>query len=207
MQTSLETRRARVRPQHGALLRAFSFLLIAVLFDWAAGQYVTHAGGVSVPDVVLDRVPAVNVSFVFKYGFILCIAAYLAYPLLARFRAVDLAINQLALLLLVRGLFIIPTRLEPPAGAINVTFPFPFSEWYFKNDLFFSGHVAVPFLGALVFGGRARYFFFGASVVMAISVLLMHIHYTVDVLGAYCITFTSYKAGKWLFRRLRRAEA
>lgn len=178
-----------------------------MLFDWAAGQYVTYAGGASVPDVLLERVPAVNVTFLFKYGFLLCIAAYLAYPLLTRFRALDVAINQLALLLLVRGLFIIPTRLEPPAGAIDVTFPFPLDHWYFKNDLFFSGHVAVPFLGALVFGGRARYFFFGASVVMAISVLLMHIHYTIDVLGAYFITFASYQAGKWLFRRLRRMEA
>jgi hypothetical protein len=39
----------------------------------------------------------------------------------------------------------------------------------------------------------------GASIVLAITVLLMHVHYSIDVASAYFITYGVYKVGDQLF--------
>jgi len=45
----------------------------------------------------------------------------------------------------------------------------------FSNDLFFSGHTAVPFLGYLLFKEeKIRYVFLALSIMMGGVVLLMH---------------------------------
>ncbi len=73
----------------------------------------------------------------------------------------------------------------------------------FKNDLFFSGHTAVPFLGFLLFKNRkVKYTFLGASIIMAITVLLMHVHYSIDVFSAFFITYGTFKIGEWLFKKM-----
>jgi hypothetical protein len=95
------------------------------------------------------------------------------------------------------------THLGAPPEAILTDFPRVFNLLIFRNDLFFSAHTAVPFLGYLLFRKeRIGKFFLGATIVLASTVLLMHVHYSIDVFAALFITFSTYRFGEWLFRRI-----
>jgi membrane-associated phospholipid phosphatase len=48
---------------------------------------------------------------------------------------------------------------------------------------------------------KLRFLFLGLSVLFAIVVLLGHLHYSIDVLSAYFITFTIFYICKFLFKK------
>jgi hypothetical protein len=91
------------------------------------------------------------------------------------------------------------THLQSPADAIPISFPWIFKGLSFKNDMFFSGHTAIPFLGFLLFkNSKIRFLFLAGSVFLGTAALLMHEHYSIDVFSAFFITYCSYKIG-WFF--------
>jgi hypothetical protein len=65
---------------------------------------------------------------------------------------------------------------------------------YLTKDLFFSGHVATTFLLWLYLRGRPRLapIALAASLAVTASVLLSHLHYAIDVVGAWAITFALF---------------
>jgi len=65
---------------------------------------------------------------------------------------------------------------------------------YLTQDLFFSGHVATTFLLLLYLRDRPvlRWVALAASLAVTASVLLAHIHYSIDVVGAWAVTFAIY---------------
>ena len=70
----------------------------------------------------------------------------------------------------------------------------------FNNENFFSGHTGVPFLLFLLFRVKwVRAVFLVESVAMGACVLLTRNHYTIDVLGAYFMTYAIYRLGLFLF--------
>jgi len=85
---------------------------------------------------------------------------------------------------------------------VQISAPSFFYFLTYANDLFFSGHVGLPFLGFLIFKDKKiRYFMLSASIILAVTVLLMHVHYSIDVAAAYFITYSIYALGKRLFGR------
>jgi hypothetical protein len=70
---------------------------------------------------------------------------------------------------------------------------------YLTKDLFFSGHTSTTFLLALYLWHRPglRYAALVAHAVVVATVLLSHIHYSIDVAGAYAFTFAAYAAREW----------
>ena len=104
------------------------------------------------------------------------------------------------LLVVIRSLFVVLTHLKIPPDAIAPRFFFDLEILNNNNDLFFSGQVAFSFLGYLVFNkSPVRYVFLALSIVAGITSLLMHRHYTIDIISAYFITYGTYKLGKYLF--------
>ena len=94
------------------------------------------------------------------------------------------------------------THLGVPADAIKVSAPSFLGMFTFTNDLFFSGHTGLPFLGFLIFRKYSKsvgYFMLASSIILAATVLLMHIHYTIDVFAAFFITYGIYKIGERVF--------
>ncbi len=65
---------------------------------------------------------------------------------------------------------------------------------YLTKDLFFSGHVATTFLLWLYLRGRSRLapVALAASLLVTATVLLAHIHYAIDVVGAWAVTFAIF---------------
>jgi hypothetical protein len=179
-------------------LIGISLVLVAVAtyLDYHSGVYVSSTGGVDVPDLILSHIKPIDLSIVFVYGYILTIVALFSYPLVFHIRTLHRVISQFSLLVTLRSAFIILTHLETPPNAIHVSFPWIMGKLSFENDMFFSGHTAIPFLGFLLFRhSPVRYLFLIGSVVMGTTVLLMHLHYSIDVFGAFFITYCSYRMG------------
>lgn len=180
----------------------------------------------TVPDLLLGVVPRLPwLAHINYYLWIACYfppALYLLWRdrrLFARFVIIDGAIS------LTRGLMIPLTGLGPPFGAdINALRPFAFwPTWlnlvnpyralvgdtagiFLTKDMFFSGHIATTFLlflyGRQLGRGPARVFL-ALQLFSLLVVFFSHLHYTIDVIGAYAVTFAMFTLGdRWLRRRL-----
>lgn len=88
------------------------------------------------------------------------------------------------------GMWLVP--LEAPAGLIPLVDPL--MSWahtgqQLNKDLFFSGHTASMFICYLILPpGWGRPIFLTGVLIMATTLIVQHVHYTVDVLSApfYC---------------------
>ena len=190
--------------EHKYLILFSLFLLaVAIFLDYLAGIYVNKTPGVVAPDLILDHIPTLDLDLIFIYGDVLIIALIFLFPLFFSVKQFHKAISQFSLLIIVRAAFTTFTHLETPLGALKFHIPNLISIISFQNDMFFSGHTAVPFLGFLLFkDSKIRYFFLASSIVMAATVLFMHVHYTIDVFSAFFITYGVYKIGERLFKRV-----
>jgi len=177
------------------------FLIIANFSYQIAGEYVDEVAGVQAQDIILDNIPTINLSFFYIYGGILILGLLIFYPLFFNVKKFHVSLSQLSLLLIIRSFFITLTHLKVPADAVEITIPKLYNLMTFNNDLFFSGHTALPFLGFLMFRKeRIGIFFLVLTFVMMITVLFMHFHYSIDVFAALFITYGSFKVGEWLFK-------
>ena len=178
-------------------------LALALYADYRCGSYVTFRPAVKVPDLILDRIPPIDLSLLFTYGYMALIVGMFVYPLFRRPGMLYIVAIQFSLLLILRSVFMIFTHVGTPAGAVDAHFPGLFSKLYFENDMFFSGHTAMPFLGFYLFRqSRLRYVYLVGSIVMGIVVLAMHVHYSIDVFGAFFMTYCSYQMGTALLRKI-----
>jgi len=167
------------------------------------------------PDLVLAHVPYVPV--VARTNYLLWLAAYLPLSLALLWRAprrfarytVTAGVVSLA-----RGATLLLTGLGPPdpatagpgiAGRAPLqAFLDLLSPWqvfakdamaaYLTKDLFFSGHTATTFLLALYVWRfpRLRAPAVVAHAAVVASIFLSHLHYAIDVVGAYAVAFSIY---------------
>lgn len=178
-------------------------LILASILDYIAGAYVTKTIGATAPDLILDRIPTLDLDFIYLYGSIAMVILLFAYALFFKVKEFHTVISQFSLLIIVRGIFTCFTHLSTPTGALQFEVPKYLFFLNFSNDLFFSGHTAIPFLGFLLFKeDKIRYLFLALSIIMGAVVLLMHIHYSIDVFSAFFITFGTYKFGDLFFKKI-----
>jgi hypothetical protein len=188
-----------------SLLLALFFLIITGILNYFSGVYTNKVGVSTSPDLILDYLPVINLELLYVYGYLIILAIFILYPLLFRINKLHRVISQLSFLIMIRSIFISLTHLKAPTDAILVDFPGIMSHMSFQNDLFFSGHVAVPFLGFLLFkDSKIKYFFLVASILMGITVLFMHVHYSIDVFSAFFISYGIYKIGEWLLNLVKK---
>jgi hypothetical protein len=198
---------SRKKPSHVLpfeYLIAFTALAGALLINYWAGMLADLFGemGPRPLDLFLStmpEVPTLATGIVFVYGYGLFLAwLFLASALWERRRAPYIAWS-FALLIVVRSFFIILTPLHHPLADLPMVDDPLFQAigryLTFKHDLFFSSHTATPFLASLVMRGKyVKRSFLLISFIMAATVLFGRYHYSIDVFGAFFITYAVHKA-------------
>src|SRR3989344_1843279 len=171
---------------HSGFLASFAFsillLALALVVNFYAGVYATEKASNSVTDIVLSNIRVYDVDGIFVYGSII-------FWIFVLIRSVFISLTHI-------GPF--PTQIAIDSNLLN--------KFSFAGDLFFSAHVGLPFLLALVFWDdlRLRILFIVSAIIFAAVVLLAHLHYSIDVLAAFFITFTIYRIAEMIFAKDRK---
>lgn len=194
---------------------AFRFSCYALMVWLALWAEARPAPG-PLPDALLDRIP--YVAWVDRHNYVLWLLTYVPVALWLVASDAERFIRYTytsGLLALARGFTIAATGLGPVSGPdvhagmsldarwsafVSLVNPF----WAFDpdggarvaltKDLFFSGHTATTFLLLLyVWPLRGvRWWMLVGHVLVVASVFLSHLHYTIDVVGAYAVTFALF---------------
>ena len=209
----------------GLLFRWACFLAMTWMALRAEARPAPH-----LPDAVLEAVP--YVPWVDRLNYVAWVLAYVPVALgllwhdAPRFTRYMVTAGLLALL---RGACILATGLGPVrgpdvnAGMDAATRWLAFQEiaspvgvfWrdsahvYLTKDLFFSGHTATTFL-LLLYAWRVpvlRWPMLAGHVVVVASVFLAHLHYTIDVVGAWALTFSLFVLREGNVKAMLGAEA
>ena len=206
---------AGVRAAWKAVLAALAFRALCYAAMTGAALWNELRPAPTVPDLVLARVP--YVPAVANANYLLWLAVYLPLSLgllwgsARRFARYTVTAGLVSL---ARGATLLATGLGAPdpahagpgiAGHDPLqAFAQLLSPWqvfardamaaYLTKDLFFSGHTATTFLLLLYLWPRRRLRWLALAGHLAVvaSVFLAHLHYTIDVLGAYAVAFAVY---------------
>ena len=169
------------------------FLALSLLINYASGQYATNRASNAVTDIIFSNIPVFNVSIIFVQG---SIAFWIATCVLiiSEPRWIPFSLKSISLFVLIRSFFVILTHIGPFPSQIELQSNFFIDKIAFGGDLFFSGHTGLPFLLALIFWDnlRLRFAFIALSIMFGTSVILGHIHYSIDVFSAFFITYSIY---------------
>lgn len=188
------------------LLRSVKYfypVLFGVIFLEMSYQYVGFMGqlatklsvGPAISDQLLNILPYYNTS-IFHVGVFDFFRDITFIGLIFFVRYLPFALFSSCLLIILRSSIVWITNLGKPALQPIIDSPYTFG-----GDLFFSGHVAIPFLLALVFWNRKyiRIFFFISSFFFGISALVGRFHYSIDVISAPFFAYGIFNISKHLF--------
>ena len=163
----------------------------------------TNIHTLSSPDFFLDILPTTSVENVLVWGipvlFCFAVCALLLHP-----ERIPFSLKTMGALFFIRAFFVVLTPMGiRPDQAVTVSKGFLQGLAYSSNDFFFSGHVAFPFLLALIFWNVRwiRLIMFFISVIFGVSVLLAHTHYSIDVFAVPFIVPTIYRLCTSFFRK------
>lgn len=181
-----------------------AFVLSLIVNSYAI-RFATENASNPVTDIILSNTRAYEVDGLFVYG-TLIVALFSIAIVFAHPKRIPFALHALTLFILIRAIFTSLTHTGPFEETYVSDFGQVINHAFFGADHFFSGHTGMPFLGALAFWHIPwiRWSFIGASVFFAVVVLLGHLHYTIDVLAAFFITYAIYHLAVQLFRREHR---
>ncbi len=192
-------------PEHRrSLYEGIALLVVAIVIQIFAGHFSSRASLNAhwVHDILLDNLPVVNLAFMIVGGAI-ALWVLASCIMIAKPRYLLFGIKAIAFFIISRAFFFSLTHVGAypigmPPGPDNVGWGF-YKLITFQGNFFYSGHTAFPFLMALILWDDKfwRYFFLVMTVVFAASVLLAHVHYSIDVFAAPFIIYGMFiLAGK-----------
>ncbi len=159
--------------------------------------------GIVLNDWLLQRIPSMDFSVVI---FILVWST----SLLTLVRCIQkpaiflMTLYFLIIITLLRIITISIIPLDPPNGLIILKDPitslsYGGSSVFIIKDLFFSGHTANLFMFYLCLQKkRDKLFALSTSLLVGLLVLVQHVHYSIDVIGAIVFTYLLVKYSKYL---------
>ena len=178
-------------------------LTVGVLFVasslWITVQYVptfeTREGFVPY-DPFMDYLPIKDVStmiFVLLYGSVI----FGFYFFLQKPKLLLMVLYSFGFMYWIRTLCIALVPFNEPANLIPLSDPFieqlGIYQTFIKRDLFFSGHFASVFIPYLILRKETKHQWLLAagSILIGIGVMLQHIHYSYDVIGAAVFSYVA----------------
>ena len=175
-------------------------LVFGIFATYFANIYTTIRASNAVTDLILDNIPVVNVNFVFTDGAMLFVL-FLAAVVLYEPKRIPFTVKSVALFIIIRSAFVTLTHLAPPLGRSYIDPTDILYRVSSGDDLFFSGHTGLPFLIAIILWQHKplRYAFLALTLISGTSVLLGHLHYSIDVFSALFITYGIFHISRWLF--------
>lgn len=179
-------------------------LAVSLVIDSYAGMYANLSMSNPVTDIILSNIPVFDVDGIFIYGPIL-FWIFVLLLALHRPNRIPFIAKSVAVFILVRSVFISLTHIASFPSHLIITPPHLFGLFSYYGDLFFSGHTGLPFLMALIFWNikPLRILFIAIAVFFGAIVLAGHLHYSIDVLGAFFITPTIYNIAARVFKKDR----
>jgi len=187
---ALSKRRFKINLAFTLIFIATSLILLTSFL-----KYVEMRPGVNLKDPFLMLFHPVDVTWII----FIAIYSSLVISLTGLLKNPQLLLEGLqayALMVIVRiaAMYLMP--LNPPADMIPLADPFVQlfgPSQLLTKDLFFSGHTATLFL-LFLFEHRPVYkkIILAALFIVAFSVILQHVHYTLDVFAAPFFTFCCY---------------
>lgn len=176
----------------------FSFLsvIIGLVIFTRFLSFIEDRPGIIIPDPILSWFNPIDISwftFIVMYStVIIAIISLLQSP-----KALILGLQSYVLMLLIRMVAMYSIPLEAPATILPLIDPMVSEIGVGKlmtKDLFFSGHTATIYIMYLVSQKKYfRYFFLVATIIIAIAVIVQHVHYSVDVIAAPFFGYCSYR--------------
>ncbi len=180
------------------------FFGIGIYISYLATNYATSRASSPVTDIILSNIRLFDVYGLITYGTFFFIAFTLLIMVLHPHR-IPFGTKSVGLFFLIRAVFISITHTGPftPHVILSSRTALDIIGAGNTSDLFFSAHTGLPFLLALACWDNKllRYIFLLSSLGGGTIVLLGHIHYSIDVLGAFFVTYTIFHIAKHLFKR------
>jgi len=185
-----------------SVMTGFLFLFISLIVNYYAGNYAAVSASNSVTDIILDNIPTINTQFIFVQG-ILTFLLFIAWLTLKEPKRIPFILKSIALFVVIRSVFISLTHIGPIPNTGPLLEGNFIGKFTFGGDLFFSGHTGLPFLMAMIFwrNKTLRIFFIASAMFFGASVLLGHLHYSIDVFAAFFITDGIFRISERLFRK------
>jgi len=186
-----------------SLLVAFVLLGLAIVFQFYATGYSARVSSNFVHDLLLDNLPIVNLNIIIIEGaFAAIIGTFIL--LFIKPRYLIFTMKAVAIFIATRAVFIAVTHLGIYPGQINPgTGPFDhvYTALGLEAGFFFSGHTGLALLMALIFWDEKfwRFAYLIVAAVFGMSVILAHVHYTIDVLAAPYMTYAVFKMSQYFF--------
>jgi PAP2 superfamily C-terminal len=193
---------ARKRSMFVGVVLILASLFIQIVFG--EYSYEHSIGAPWVNDLFLSILPVVNLSAVIVGGAIALWVCAIAL-LIVRPRYLIFGTKAIALFIISRAFFFSLTHIGPYPTNIS---PSVHNDGYglyhlitFQGNFFYSGHTGFPFLLALIFWDNKflRRLFIALTVLFGASVLLAHVHYSIDVFAAPFIVYGMFVITKELF--------
>lgn len=159
-------------------------------------QFVENRPGVVFADPLLTLFNPIDLTWL-TFGLIYLSIFIALFSLANKPERLLFGFQCYGLIVLFRLIVMYLLPLEPPAELIPLNDPFVQllgTGEILTKDLFFSGHTATLFLLFLIMEKRLfKIILLTSTIIVGITVLLQHVHYTVDVAVAPFFTYTSYK--------------
>lgn len=178
-----------------------SGLIVFYLPDFFA--LIQTRNGTLINDLVLARLPARDLT---PYIFLILYPAsgFFFWRMGSNSTTFITSLWGYIFLCLLRMLMISLIPLEAPRDLVHLSDPF--SNFFYgpnmiTKDLFFSGHTATLFLvGLCLENKREKYIVFAATAILALLLLIQHVHYTADVIAAPFFSYLAWYMGKTIAR-------
>jgi len=179
------------------------FFVIVLNFLTHFLNFIEQRQGVVLSDPILKTFNAINLTWLtftlIYFSVFITLILLIKYPQKLLF-----AMQAYALMVIIRIIAMYLLPLNPPNGMIQLNDPFV--QFFgtgkiLTKDLFFSGHTATLFLFFLIVEKK---FFKNLLLVfttaVAVSVLLQHVHYSIDVFAAPFFAYGSFEIVRLLHK-------